>query len=252
MYSERCRFIGSGPRKVIALHGWFSDRHAYKAIWRHLDREKFTWAFLDWRGYGTAKSVPGSHTMDEVAGDVIGLADELGWSKFYLVGHSMGGKAIQRVLSKVPTRVEAMAGISPVPAGEVPFDEEGWSLFSGAAEDPSKRRQIIDMTTGNRLPAKWLDSMVQWSLACSDKEAFGDYLLAWAKYDFSHEVEGSETRFLVVAGEHDPALGPETMRQTILTAFKNASLVSIAEAGHYAADETPLALVSTIEGFFLQ
>jgi pimeloyl-ACP methyl ester carboxylesterase len=252
MYSERCKFLGSGAIKVVALHGWFSDRRAYQAIWPFLNRNDFTWAFLDWRGYGSARALAGEHTMDEIASDVLGLIDELKWSTVSLVGHSMGGKAIQRVFTKAPERVNCLVGISPVPAGVVPFDEEGWALFSNAAEDPANRREILDMTTGRRLPRCWLDEMVENSLACSDRKAFADYLIAWAKTDFIAEVEGKQIPFLAIAGQHDPALGPETMRQTILTSYPKASLEVIGEAGHYAMDETPLLLVSLVEKYLAE
>jgi pimeloyl-ACP methyl ester carboxylesterase len=69
----------------------------------------------------------------------------LGWDRFSVVGHSMGGSATQRVLADAPDRVERLIGISPVPAGGVPFDEQGWALFSGAAANPANRAAIIDL-----------------------------------------------------------------------------------------------------------
>ena len=47
----------------------------------------------------------GRFTMDEIAGDTLALADELGWDEFDLVGHSMGGMAAQQVLAAEPRRV---------------------------------------------------------------------------------------------------------------------------------------------------
>lgn len=124
---------------------------------------------MNLRGYGDRWDEPGEHTLAEAASDVLAVADTLSADRFSLVGQSMGGTVIQRVLAGAPDRVRARVGISPVPASGVPFDGEGWALFSGAAADPEKRRAIIDLTIGNRLTRVWLDSMVRHSLEHSDE-----------------------------------------------------------------------------------
>ncbi|MER5998938.1 alpha/beta hydrolase [Nonomuraea angiospora] len=241
--------LGSGPHRVIALHGWFGDRGSFGKIQPYLNGEAFTYAFPDYRGYGEARDLTGEYTLAEIAADVTALADKLGWETFSLIGHSMGGTAMQRVMLDAPGRVRKLVGISPVPASGVPFDNEGWALFSGSAEEPANRRAIIDLTTGNRLPDAWLDEMVDNSLRKSTVTAYRAYLDAWARTDFHSEVVGATTPVFVVAGKHDPALSAEVMRGTWLQWYPNAELLTFADAGHYAMDETPLALVSAIERF---
>ena len=63
----------------------------------------------------------------------------MGWERFALVGHSMGGSAVLRVHADAPDRVRAVIGMNPVPASGVPFDEDSWALFDGAAQDDAKR-----------------------------------------------------------------------------------------------------------------
>jgi esterase len=241
--------VGSGPHKVIVLHGWFGDGQAFAPMERWLTGSEFTYAFMDYRGYGGMKDVGGSYTMDEIAADTLALADALGWPQFSLIGHSMGGKAIQRVLARAPSRVNKLVALTPVPAAEVPFDEAGWALFSGAAENPGNRFGIIDFTTGNRLSKTWLDQMVSYSLECSTKAAFAGYLLAWAKGDFSAEVKGLPHPVKVIVGAHDGAIGADTMKATFLTWFPNAEMDVLENSGHYPMHETPVALATTIETF---
>src|SRR5699024_7635816 len=132
---------------------------------------QFTYAFMDYRGYGDRQDVKGPYTLQQISIDTQALADQLGWQSFALVGHSMGGSAIQYVLADAPERVKCMVGITPVPATGVPFDEQGWALFSNAANDPDARRKILDFTTGNRLIDEWLDSMTNSSMKNSTPEA---------------------------------------------------------------------------------
>ncbi|MFJ6674726.1 alpha/beta fold hydrolase [Actinosynnema sp. NPDC091369] len=241
--------VGEGDHAVIALHGWFGSATAWQSITPYLDRAAFSYFFPDYRGYGARKDVPGEHSIAEAAADVLALADDLGLETFSLVGHSMGGSVMQRVLADAPARVRALVGISPVPASGVPFDEQSWELFAGAEREAGNRRAIIDFTTGNRLTGTWLDAMVRHSLETSDPAAFGRYLRAWARTDFRSEVDGNPVPVLVVAGAHDPALGPDTVRATFGESYPNCEVVVFEQAGHYAIDETPIALVSVVERF---
>src|SRR4051794_38129334 len=52
-----------------------------------------------------AQNETGDYSMAEISADALALADELGWETFDLIGHSMGGMAVQRVLADAPDRV---------------------------------------------------------------------------------------------------------------------------------------------------
>ncbi len=212
-----------------------------------VDPERYSFAFLDYRGYGRRRDVTGEFTVPEIARDAVVLADELGWDRFALVGHSMGGAAVLRVFADVPDRVSAVIGISPVPASGVPFDEESWALFDGAAQNDDNRYAIIDFTTGNRNSATWIRQMVAASVASSTREAFGAYLPSWAKGDFAAELPTPTVPVKAIVGEHDPALGAPTMEATWLAQLSGCALDVLPNAGHYAMYETPVALVTSIE-----
>lgn len=240
---------GGGERHVLALHGWFADRDAFRAMWPYLDERRFSYAFCDARGYGEARGVVGEYTMDEFAADALATADELGWQEFSLLGHSMGGKAAQAVLAHAPGRVRKLVGVSPVPASGMPLDEQSERLFSAAPDDPASRRAIIDFTTGNRLTGTWLDGMVAYSRAHSDVTAFRGYLESWAPHDFHEQVAGDTTPMLILVGEHDPAVNEQAVTATFGEWYPNAEIRVLAGVGHYSPDESPVALVSVVEDF---
>lgn len=241
--------VGEGPRTVIALNGWFGAAANWGPLTEAIDPRRFSYAFLDYRGYGRRREETGDYSLAEIAADALALADELGWREFALVGHSMGGAAAQQVYADAPDRVTHLVGISPVPASGVPFDADGWALFDGAAADPGKRRQIIDFTTGGRLSGYWLDQMVEFSLRTSTPEAFGAYLRSWAKADLAARITGGQVPALAVVGAHDPALGAEAMAGTWATHYPRARVEVLAEAGHYAMFETPVRLARLLEDF---
>ncbi|MFI8852630.1 alpha/beta fold hydrolase [Streptomyces sp. NPDC053499] len=241
--------IGEGPHHVIAVHGWFADRRAYAPVFDVLDRASFSYAVPDLRGYGEARDIPGAWTTGEAAGDILALADALGWERFSLVGHSMGAAVIQRVVLAAPERVRRMVGIAPVPASGVPLRGEQWELFAQAAQRPANRRAIIDLSTGNRRPDAWLDLMVERSLSCTDPEAFRAWLDSWALEDFHEQVRDCRVPVRLVVGDGDPVLSAEMVRTTWLRWYSAAELVEVPAAGHYPLDETPLETVRAVEDF---
>jgi pimeloyl-ACP methyl ester carboxylesterase len=241
--------IGSGDHHVVALHGWFGSARGWGSLPGYLDRSAFTYAFMNLRGYGSRREVAGDFTMQEAATDAVALADELGWDRFSLIGHSMSGQAIQHVLVQAPGRVRRLVALNPVPATGMPMDSDSWALFSGAAANRDNRFAIINFTTGGRLPAAFVDHIVQHSLDNSSVDAFAAYLQSWAKDDFADRVKGNPAAVKVIVGEHDPALSASLMEQTWLRFYPGAELEVVPNAGHYPMFETPAALAASVEEF---
>ncbi len=240
---------GSGKEGVIVLHGWFGDHTTFAPTFVYLDTETFTYAFMDYRGYGASRDIGGEHTMSEIAGDAIDLAGHLGWDRFHVVGHSMGGKALQRVALDASGRVKSGVAVTPVPAAALPLDADSEALFGGAADSDDNRRTILDFTTGNRLTAKWIDLALKHSRDTTTRDAYADYFTAFAKTGFEDEVKGLELPILVLVGEHDPAFNSEAMEQTYLAWLPKARMEVVTNAGHYPMQETPVDLVTRMEAF---
>ena len=242
--------IGSGDRHVLAVHGWFGSARGWGSLPDFLDRSTYTYAFMDLRGYGGRQQVAGEFTMEEAAADAIALADELGWDRFSVIGHSMGAKVAHQVLLQAPDRVEKLVGLNPVPANAVAMDEQGWQLFSGAAGNAGHRAAIIDFTTGSKLTATFVNHVVRHSLENSAEAAFAAYLQAWAKSDFSGKVQAdTSTPVKLIIGVNDPALSAEVMERTWLVFFPEAEMTILPDAGHYPMFESPVSLATSIEEF---
>lgn len=241
---------GTGPHKVIALHGWFGDHTTYDPMWDALSADAFTYVFPAYRGYGLSRRLAGNYTMEEISADVLALADSLGFEQFSLVGHSMGGKAIQRILADAPERVTKLVAVTPVPASGVPFDEQTMAQFRAAVSNPEARRGIVGYSIGMRtVPQVWLDRIAGVPRLPGTPEAFAGYLEAWAHGDFTDRIKGKPHPIKVIVGEHDMALTPDFMKATYLQSYPNSVLEVIANAGHYPMNETPVALAQAIEGF---
>ncbi|CAM2866879.1 Pimeloyl-ACP methyl ester carboxylesterase [Prescottella defluvii] len=241
------KIVGHGPIKVIALHGWFGTSEGWGMMPELIDTDVYTYALIDYRGYGARTDEAGDFTLAEISADTLTLADELGWDRFALIGHSMGGAAALRVLADAPERITAVIGISPVPASGVPFDADSEALFTGAENEDGNRYAILDFTTGNRQSATWLRQMTQFSVDFTTRPAFGAYLRSWAGADFAAELPQTSIPIKAIVGEHDPALGAETVKATWMTQLPQCELDVLANAGHYAMFEAPVAMITSIE-----
>ncbi len=247
--SNSYKLVGQGEHKVICVHGWFGSATGWGPFVDALDTREFSYAFMDCRGYGDAQQLAGGYTAEEVAQDVVRLADRLGWQQFSLIGHSMGGMYVQRVLLEARERVHKIVALTPVPANGYPFDDEGYAFFDQAAASVEVRRQIIDKTTGNRLTPVWIEQIAQHSLSHSTPSAFGAYLAAWARSDFAEHIKGDPVPLLTLIGEHDPAINETLVGDTFLAWYPQVEFEIMANAGHYPMFETPVALATSIERF---
>ena len=192
--------------------------------------------------------------MEEVGRDALALADALGFATFSVVGHSMGGMALERLALLAPLRLRKLVAVAPVPSCGVALDRAARQLFLDASGNQQARRTIIARSTGGRLPASWLDWKAQYSWESADPAAFARYFLAWSDTDFSGEVQGtaSPLPLLALVGEHDPRFDVALMRRTYLAWYPQARLEVLANAGHYPMNETPLALAASIEAFLTE
>lgn len=244
--------IGKGREKVIFLHGWKMDHSCFDGMHGALDKETFTYAFVDQRGYGLSKDQPGPYTIVQVAEDLMELADDLNWSRFHIAGHSMGGKVLCRLLADVPGRIKSAVGITPCPPVKIPFDEAGWNLFYSAAENRSNRQEIFKLSTGNRLTRAWYDMITEQSMRASNAKAFADYLESWVNYECFEDVSGCTIPVKILPGEHDPHLTCQVMNETYGKWLPNAKILELANCGHYPMYEIPLSLAAECEHFFKQ
>ena len=167
------RLVGNGANRIVVLHGWLGDSSVFDPMLPALDGDRFSFAFLDYRGYGRSRQIAGDHSLAEIAHDAIALADALGWDRFGLLGHSMGGAVALRVTIDVPERVSRIVAATPVPAGGVAFGAEERKLFESAQDNEEARQAIIDFTTGSRHSGAWSRWMCRRSLETSDPAALG-------------------------------------------------------------------------------
>ncbi len=102
--------------KVIALHGWLDNAASFVPLAERLGGiELFA---MDLPGHGhSAHLSPGAEYTSFVAiNAVLDVADALGWSRFALLGHSMGAGIASLIAAAVPQRVGGLVAIEALGA----------------------------------------------------------------------------------------------------------------------------------------
>lgn len=233
---------GAGAHKVIVLHGWVLDSGVWLTARPFSDVSRFTFAYVDFPGYGAACDSGPADGMDEMAQAALAAADLLGWDHFSVLGHSMGGAAAIRVATLAPRRVVSVAAVTPASPGGTPLDDETYRAFAGAWEDPGAAMgglaPNIDPEDLRRLVARGRASM--------DQRAWDAYLRNWTSPSFLDQVRELTMPVTLFYGESDPFITPDYLADTV-DALKDGHLEMLPGAGHYPMVEAPASSVSLWE-----
>jgi len=95
--------------KLLALHGWLDNAASFERLAPLLCGHFYIVA-IDFPGHGRSGwRPPGTwyHYVDYL-NDVLAAADALGWNRFALLGHSLGGAVASVLAAACPERVERL------------------------------------------------------------------------------------------------------------------------------------------------
>ena len=98
-----------GLPRLLALHGWLDNAASFDRL-APLLSEHFHIVALDLPGHGrSGHRPPGAwyHYVDYL-GEVLAAADTLGWERFGLLGHSLGGAIASMLAAACPQRIERL------------------------------------------------------------------------------------------------------------------------------------------------
>ena len=243
--------VGSGPSRVVILNDWMCDTSTWDGARAVLDGERFTWAFTDLRGYGRSRGKSGAFNVTEAAGDVIALADELGWSRFAVVGHSMSTLVALHLAQQRADRIERIVVLTPAPpAGFGAPDamiEGGRAL---ARADEATQLAGLAQRFGARLSARWpAFKAARWQ-ATSDREAAAAYVTMFMRDGMPDPKTKIETPVLAITGEQDMVLlRCEAVTRGLSPLCEKLVVTPLADSGHYPMQEMPPLLVALVERF---
>ena len=101
-------------RPVIALHGWLDNANSFARLAPRLEGLRIVALDLAGHGFSEHRPAGAGYALWDYAFDVLQVAEQLGWQRFSLLGHSLGGIISVLLAGALPERIERLALIDGV------------------------------------------------------------------------------------------------------------------------------------------
>ncbi len=257
-YSE----AGAGGRPLMLVHGFTGGRTDFADHVAPLAAAGWHVVAPDLRGHGETGGPrdTSAYTVAAFVGDVLALADDLGWERFVLLGHSMGGIVAQQLALDHHERLDALILMDTVhgPLHLVTIElleiggafaiSDGMAaladLFDSGGPNPLEtdayqrvRAERPDIIAQQR--ANMVGAVPEMFAACS--------MMLATEPDRLERLRAVAVPTLVIVGELDGPFLDDSRRMA--DTIEGAQLVTIADSGHSPQWEQPDAWFDALSGF---
>lgn len=99
---------------VIALHGWLDNAATFSRLAPLLDGVRIVALDLPGHGHSDHRPIGAAYNIWDYAHDALQVAEQFGWKRFSLLGHSMGAIVSVLLAGALPERVDRLALIDGV------------------------------------------------------------------------------------------------------------------------------------------
>ena len=219
----------------VAGNGWKPQVDALQ--------HRYSLITMDNRGIGGSTSTEGQLNIEDMAADVLAIADAERVDSFHLVGHSMGGVIAQQVALTARARVQSLALLCTFLKGRQGTMIAPAMLLtairSRVGSKAMRRRAFVELV----MPAAYLSTVDRDALCAELAALFGrdlsdsppivmKQLRSMGRFDASGQLaslNGLPT--LVVSATHD-CIAPPGYGRALADAIPGARYVEFPDAGH--------------------
>ena len=202
---------------------------------------------FDHRGHGNSPRADSGVRVEDLASDVIELADSQGHDMFHYVGISLGGAVGQQLALNYPECLSSLTLACTAPAFGDPqtWHDRAASVRSngiGPLRDATGERWFIDAVRPTARAQAILDDLV-----ATDPESYAACCEALAEYDARPHLAAITTRTLVIGADHDVVSPPEVIAE--FAVIKNAKVATINDSRHLGNINQPEAFNALVLEF---
>ena len=165
---------------------------------------------LDTRGHGKSSLTPGPYTIEQLAKDVLALADSQQLERFHFCGLSMGGQIGMWLAANAPQRLNKVILCST--AAKIGTPEMWNARIATVLKEGMKNVAAAAIerwfTAAFRAKSPSVITEIQKTLESTDPEGYAACSAAVRDFDFRENLSKIRTPALVISGAHDPATTP--------------------------------------------
>jgi pimeloyl-ACP methyl ester carboxylesterase len=132
----------AGEHPVLASHGWLDNAGSFELLAPRLRGCELVALDLAGHGLSDSRSPDSSYNLWQDVGDLLDVANELGWQRFTLLGHSRGAAISMLFAATFPERVDKLVLLE----GGLPLTAEAHEAPAGLAESLRATRALRDKT----------------------------------------------------------------------------------------------------------
>jgi pimeloyl-ACP methyl ester carboxylesterase len=252
---------GRGGRPLLLVHGFTGAKEDFRDHLEPLAAAGHWVVAPDLRGHGASSHPAGEdqYVLDRFVADLEALVGALGWDRFDLLGHSMGGMVAQVLATRHPQDVSRLVlmdtGTGPVEGmdrdlmnlGIEVCREQGveailavQKMGEQALDTPAHRRMVEEVPG-------WVEFEDAKMLASSSDMWCSVVAQLLSIEDRLDSLRSLPMPTLVLVGDQDrPFLATS---EAMAAAIPDARLVVVPDAGHSPQFEAPAAWLEAVSGF---
>lgn len=245
---------GGDGELVVLLHGFPQTRRMWDAVTPTLVAAGYRVIAPDQRGYspGARPAARRDYALDELAADVVAIADTLGVERFHVVGHDWGGAVAWQLGATAGDRLHSCSVLAtPHPTAMVSSLARSSQLLHSwymlAFQPPWIPERFLRSRVGQRFLARQLGGSglppdeVAESQRLLRSGAAGPALNWYRALPFGAASGPGRVavRTLYLYGARDFALGPTAARLTGKWVSGRYTFEVLPDAGHWLVEESP-------------
>jgi len=226
---------GEPATPVVFVHGLGLRRDVWRPWYRSVLQVMPVAAAIDLRGHGESAAAWGSAppTLEEYAGDVLAVIDDLGTERCHLVGESFGGTVCLAVASARPDRVASVTTLCTGFRGDRLHAIAHWATLP--LEPEGHTRWSEEMIAG-RFGADVSEPVRRWVQERHDgvpPHVVAGLISCLLSVDLSDDLHRIECPALVMAPARSPFVDTR-QAETLRDSVAGAELVLLKDARHGA------------------
>lgn len=236
---------------LVMSHSFGFSRREWIEVAGLLARE-YRAITIDMPGFGAARDVPG-YSMEEMSRQFAEVIRELGLERYVLVGHSMTGKVMSILASRMGRELglerapEKLVLLTPTPLSVEVGTEKVRQTLLAMEKHRWDAEKFVATHSGLPLPPDIKERTMQDYLQASHA-AWEAWLNSGIHEDWVDRAAPIEIETLVIAAERDPIWGPVMQQKMTMPHLLRGRLVTV-DCGHLVPLELPARLAELLRDF---